>query len=118
LEADQKGIEMTLYRWDSNERRFRQTSARVPAGNQSPLRLETEKGQRVRAEVATGDLLIRMIKGAWRMQIASSQLTVRDDEAVVIPSGFSHSAEAIEDSIALQTTDEQIFLVDDSRWAV
>ena len=59
-----------------------------------------------------------MIKGAWRMQIANSQLTVRYDEAVIIPSGFSHSAEAIEDSVALQTTDDQLQPGEDSRWAV
>jgi quercetin dioxygenase-like cupin family protein len=111
---------MTLYRWDSTERRFTPTSVRneFPTGKRSPLKLRMNKGQRIRAEVATGELLIRMIKGAWRMQIANSQLTVRNDEAVIIPSGFSHSAEAIEDSVALQTTDDQLQPGEDSRWAV
>jgi hypothetical protein len=45
-------------------------------------------------------------------------LTVRHDEAVIIPSGFSHSAEAIEDSFALQMEDEQEHPSNDSRWAV
>jgi quercetin dioxygenase-like cupin family protein len=76
------------------------------------------KGQRMRAEVATGELFIRVIEGAWRMQIANSQLTVRHDEAVIIPSGFSHSAEAIEDSFALQMEDDQEHGSNDSRWAV
>ena len=111
---------MTLYRWDSIERRFTPTSVRndIPAGKRSQLKLEMDKGQRIRAEVATGELFIRMIKGAWRMQIANSQLTVRDDEAVIIPSGFSHSVEAIEDSVALQTSDDQLLSAEDSRWAV
>ena len=111
---------MTLYRWDSIERRFTPTSVRneMPAGKRSPLKLQTDKGQRIRAEVATGELCIRMIKGAWRMQIANSQLTVRNNEAVIIPSGFSHSAEAIEDSVALQTSEDQLQSGDDSRWAV
>jgi quercetin dioxygenase-like cupin family protein len=90
----------------------------MPAGNHSGLKLQMEKGQSSRAEVATGELFIRMIKGAWRMQIANDQLTVRHDEAVIIPSGFSHSAEAIEDSVALQTADDQFQSTDDSRWAV
>lgn len=76
------------------------------------------KGERIRAEVATGDLCIRVIEGAWRMQIANSLLTVRHDEAVIIPSGFSHSAEAIEDSFALQMEDDQENAGRDSRWAV
>lgn len=111
---------MTLYRWNSIERRFTPTSVRNqrPAGNQSPLKMQMDKGQSIRAEVATGDLCITMIKGAWRMQIANSQLTVRNNEAVIIPSGFSHSAEAIEDSVALQTSDDQLLSGDDSRWAV
>jgi dTDP-4-dehydrorhamnose 3,5-epimerase-like enzyme len=52
------------------------------------------------------------------MQIAGSQLTVRNDEAVIIPSGFSHSAEAIEDSIAVQMTEDQFLATEESRWAV
>jgi quercetin dioxygenase-like cupin family protein len=76
------------------------------------------KGERIRTEVATGDLTIRVLEGAWRMQIANDQLTVRHDEAVIIPSGFSHSAEAIEDSFALETVDEAEQRRDDSLWAV
>ena len=109
---------MTLYRWDSVERKFTPTSVKnnMPPGDRV-RRLRVGKGQRVRAEVATGELFIRVIEGAWRMQIANSQLTVRHDEAVIIPSGFSHSAEAIEDSFALQM-EEQEHPANDSRWAV
>ena len=110
---------MTLYRWDSVERKFTPTSVQnnMPPGERV-RRLRVGKGQRVRAEVATGELFIRVIEGAWRMQIANSQLTVRHDEAVIIPSGFSHSAEAIEDSFAVQMEDDQEHPVIDSRWAV
>jgi quercetin dioxygenase-like cupin family protein len=109
---------MTLYRWDSVERKFTPTSVQnhMPPGERV-RRLHIGKGQRIRAEVATGELFIRVIEGAWRMQIANSQLTVRHDEAVIIPSGFSHSAEAIEDSFALQM-EEQEHPANDSRWAV
>jgi quercetin dioxygenase-like cupin family protein len=109
---------MTLYRWDSVERKFTPTSVQnnMPPGERL-RRLRVGKGQRVRAEVATGELFIRVIEGAWRMQIANSQLTVRHDEAVIIPSGFSHSAEAIEDSFAVQM-EEQEHSANDSRWAV
>ena len=110
---------MTLYRWDSVEKKFTPTSVKrtIKAG-EGARRLRVEKGQRVRAEVATGDLLIQMIEGAWRMQIANSHLTVRHDEAIIIPSGFSHSAEAIEDSFAVQMEDDQEHSTQDSRWAV
>lgn len=98
---------MTLYRWDSIERKFTATSdnTEMPQGDSAQRRVN--KGERTRAEVATGDLLIQVLEGAWRMQIANDQLTVRHDEAVIIPSGFSHSAEAIEDSCALETVDDK-----------
>ncbi|MEK6285434.1 MAG: hypothetical protein AABO57_06815 [Acidobacteriota bacterium] len=111
---------MTLYRWDSVERKFTPTSVQsdMPPGHGVPRTVRVGKGQRIRAEVATGDLCIQVLEGAWRMQIANDQLTVRHDEAVIIPSGFSHSAEAIEDSFALETADEQEHRSDDSLWAV
>ena len=110
---------MTLYRWDSVERKFTPTSVRndmLPG--ERVRRLRVGKGQRIRAEVATGELFIRVVEGAWQMQIANSQLTVRHNEGVIIPSGFSHSAEAIEDSLALQTEDDQEHPATCSRWAV
>ena len=111
---------MTLYRWDSIERKFTPTSehTEMPQGDSAQRRFRVNKGERTRAEVATGDLLIQGLEGAWRMQIANDQLTVRHDEAVIIPSGFSHSAEAIEDSFALETVDEREHRRDDSLWAV
>ena len=112
---------MTLYRWDSGKRKFTPASIRnelIPDDRGSLKPLQVGKGERVHVDVAAGDLFIRMLKGAWRMQIANSQLTVRHDEAVIIPSGFSHSAEAIEDSVVLRTVDEQVITSDASLWAV
>jgi mannose-6-phosphate isomerase-like protein (cupin superfamily) len=121
ISAKERGVEMTLYRWDSVERKFTPTSFQndSPPGKRVLMkRLRVGKGQRIRAEVATGELFIRVLEGAWVMQIANSQLTVRHNEGVIIPSGFSHSAEAIEDSFALQMSDEQSNTSDDSLWAV
>ena len=115
---DRKRIAMTLYRWDSAERKFTRTNCHIEAPSSEAKRMRVGKGERIRAEVATGDLLIRVLEGAWRMQIANRQLTVRHNEGVVIPSGFSHSAEAIEDSFAVQTADDQEYGGDDSLWAV
>jgi quercetin dioxygenase-like cupin family protein len=112
---------MTLYRWDSVERKFTASSVQndLRQGEQGLMKpMRVEKGRRIRAEVATGDLCIQMLSGAWRMEIANSELTVRDNEAVIIPSGFSHSAEAIEDSVAIQSADDQEHIGSDSRWAV
>jgi quercetin dioxygenase-like cupin family protein len=111
---------MTLYRWDSVKRRFAPSSVQndIPAGEGVLRKLRVGKGERIPAEVATGDLRIEVLEGAWRMQIANNQLTVRHNEAVIIPSGFSHSAEAIEDSFAIETADDREHRSDDSLWAV
>ncbi len=111
---------MTLYRWDSVERKFAPSSVRndIPPGEGVRRKRRVGKGQRIPAEVATGDLCIQVLEGEWRMQIANNHLTVRHDEAVIIPSGFSHSAEAIEDSFALETADDREHRSDDSLWAV
>jgi quercetin dioxygenase-like cupin family protein len=76
------------------------------------------KGERTAREVATGEVVIQLLEGALRIEIANHQLTVRHDEAVVIPSGFSHAAEAIEDSFAVQKTGEVDQASDESLWAV
>lgn len=96
---------MKLYCWDSFEKKFmpKVTEEHIPSGERVLLEsLEVEKGRRVKGEAASGELMICMLRGAWRMKIAESELTVLDNEAVIIPRGFSHSAEAIEDSFALQ----------------
>jgi mannose-6-phosphate isomerase-like protein (cupin superfamily) len=112
---------MTLYRWDSVKRKFTPSlfrSEMLPA-ERVPLKpLRIGKGERLPVEVATGDLFIRMLEGACQMQIANSQLTVRHNEGVIIPSGFSHSAEAIEDSIVLRIVDDHMSASEASLWAV
>jgi mannose-6-phosphate isomerase-like protein (cupin superfamily) len=121
MSGEERGINMTLYRWDSIKREFAPSPFRkemLPA-DRVPLKpLRIGKGERVPVEVATGDLFIRMLEGTWRMQIANRQLTVRHNEAVIIPSGFSHSAEAIEDSVVLRIVDDQMPASEASLWAV
>ena len=100
---------MKLYCWDSFEKKFLPAPDRqqIPSGERVLLKsLEVGKGERISGEAATGELMICMLRGAWRMKIAGSPLTVRNNEVVIIPSGFCHSAEAIEDSFALQMARE------------
>ena len=60
------------------------------------------KGQRCNAESISNERIICLLRGSWLLRVAEHQLIVRRNEAVIIPSGFDHSAEAIEDSFALQ----------------
>jgi quercetin dioxygenase-like cupin family protein len=99
--------EMRIYQWDSSEKKF------TPARDYSPpgervlmMSLTVEKGERVTGRPAPSEQMICLLRGAWRMKIADKDLIVRRNEAVVIPSGFEHSAVAIEDSFALQVVRE------------
>ena len=112
---------MKLYCWNSFERKF--TSAPIqdyipPAERVLLMSLEVGKGECVNGPAASGERMICLLRGAWRMKIADSQLIVRRNEAVIIPSGFDHSAEAIEDSFALQMVPEQESDKEDYLWGV
>jgi quercetin dioxygenase-like cupin family protein len=98
-----KGDEMRIYLWDSSERKF------TPALDYTPpsecalmMSLTIGKGEQVTGRPTPSEQMICLLKGAWHMKIADEDLVVRRNEAVVIPSGFEHSAVAIEDSFALQ----------------
>jgi quercetin dioxygenase-like cupin family protein len=112
---------MTLYCWDSFERRFLPFPVQDHMPSDERVRLtsfQVSKGESLSADVASDELLIYVLRGAWRMKIAGSHLVVRDNEAVIIPSGFGHSAEAIEDSFALRMQREQGAGEGDYMWGV
>ena len=96
---------MKLYQWDSSQNRF--TAAlrdyMVPDAERVTLSsLQIQKGERLQSNTFPSEQMICLLRGAWRLSIAGDQLVVRRNEAVVIPPGFEHSAEAIQDSFALQ----------------
>lgn len=100
---------MRLYQWNSTERRFLLGAFIDPAAAGERLilmSLEVSKGEQVNGEPTSYQQMICLLKGAWRMNVAGSQLVVRRNEAVMIPPGFRHSAEAIQDSFAIQVMPE------------
>ena len=100
---------MRLYHWDSFERRFLPVPVQdhLPTGaRMRMMSLQVAKGERLNAVATSDDQLICLLKGSWKMRIANNELVVRRNEAVIIPSGFNHSAEAMEDSFALQMAPE------------
>ena len=110
---------MRVYRWNSSDRKFAPAPAAgdIPSNERVLLQsLEIDKGARIRSEGVTGERMICLLRGSWRMNIADSDLVVRRNEAVIIPSGFDHSAEAIEDSFALQLERESA--EEDYLWGV
>ena len=112
---------MKLYRWDSFAREFKSVSAKdyMPSGERVMLMsLQVSKGERISGSSASGERLICLLRGAWSMKIAGAPLVVRRNEAVIIPLGFEHSAEAIEDSFALDIVREQEAEDEAQLWGV
>jgi quercetin dioxygenase-like cupin family protein len=96
---------MKLYQWDSQRKRFMPGGGEytVPAAEPVTVSsLEVSKGQQVSGHFSASEQMIFLLKGAWRVKVGTDDLIVRRNEAVVIPPGFEHSAEAIQDSFALQ----------------
>jgi hypothetical protein len=101
---------MKLYRWDSFSRVFTATVLQDYMPLQDRVVLQghrLDKGKRLKATVNSEDSLICLLTGSWCVNIANRQLIVHYDEAVIIPSGFEHSVEAIEDSFAVQVVNEK-----------
>ena len=112
---------MKVYRWDSYERRF--LPARIqdhtPSGESVLLQsLQVRKGEMVTSTGLPSERMICLLRGSWKMNIAEHELTVRRSEAIIIPSGFNHSAEAMEDSFAIQMVRQHEQPDDSYLWGV
>lgn len=100
---------MRLYQWSSTEQKFLPGVFTDPVATGERvilMSLEMTKGEQVRGGPASQEQMICLLKGAWRIEVAGRKLIVRRNEAVIIPRGFRHSAEAIQDSFALQVMPE------------
>lgn len=111
---------MTLYSWDSFAKKFTPSPIRdhIAKGEHIVLRsVEVPKGERLADDDTADERLICLLSGALKVTTSSCELIVRDNEAVMIPVGFRHSAEAIEDSLALQVVRE-VNGTEDYLWGV
>jgi quercetin dioxygenase-like cupin family protein len=116
-----RGQSMKVYRWDSYERRFlaaRMHDSTAPGERVMLMTLQVKKGDRVSSAGLPDERMICLLRGSWRMNVADHELMVRRSEAIVIPSGFGHSAEAVEDSFALQLVREPEQADDGYLWGV
>ncbi|HLG15097.1 MAG TPA: hypothetical protein VJH03_11425 [Blastocatellia bacterium] len=110
---------MKVYRWDSFERRFNPGPFQdyLPPGEKVlMMTVAIGKGETVGGTAASGERMFCLLRGSWHMSVAESDLVVRRNEAVIIPSGFPHTAMAIEDSFALQMERESG--EEENLWAV
>ena len=62
--------------------------------------------------------LICLLEGSWNVEINGQAMIVRQDEGLLIPSGHDHSAQALEDSCALEIIPENNLDQEEYLWGV
>ena len=64
-------------------------------------RVEVAKGAVTQTHSHEGEEIIFVMKGAWRFNLPSGEVTLTGNQVLSIPPGVEHSSEALEDTVAL-----------------
>lgn len=64
-------------------------------------RVEVKQGAVTQPHTHQNEEVIIVLKGAWRFQMAGREETLRANQMLIIPPGVEHSAEAVEDTVAI-----------------
>ena len=64
-------------------------------------RVEVKEGAITHPHSHENEEMILVIKGSWRFQLPSGEVTLKADQMLCIPRGVEHSSEALEDTIAI-----------------
>jgi quercetin dioxygenase-like cupin family protein len=60
-----------------------------------------KKGARVPLHAHAGELLVYVLQGVVQVVAGADDITVREGDLLVVPSGISHQAEALDDAFVL-----------------
>lgn len=63
--------------------------------------VEVKQGAITQPHTHTNEEVIIVLKGAWRFHMNGREETLRANQMLIIPPGVEHSAEAIEDTVAI-----------------
>lgn len=64
-------------------------------------RVEVKEGAITHPHSHENEEMILVLKGSWRFQLPSGEVTLKADQMLCIPRGVEHSSEALEDTIAI-----------------
>jgi quercetin dioxygenase-like cupin family protein len=64
-------------------------------------RIEVKEGAITHAHKHENEEMILVLKGSWRFQLPSGEVTLKADQMLCIPRGVEHSSEALEDTVAI-----------------
>jgi unsaturated pyranuronate lyase len=64
-------------------------------------RIEVKEGAITQAHSHENEEMILVLKGSWRFQLPSGEVTLKADQMLCIPRGVEHSSQALEDTVAI-----------------
>jgi len=98
----EKGV--ALHRWDeiALEKITEMLSRKVVSGEREMLvQVYVKRGCLVPMHAHDSEQMTYVLQGALKFVVAGEEITVREGEVLLIPSGVSHQAEALEDTFEL-----------------
>ena len=64
-------------------------------------RIEVKEGAITHPHSHENEEMILVLKGSWRFQLPSGEVTLKANQMLCIPRGVEHSSEALEDTVAI-----------------
>lgn len=95
---------VTLHRWDeiALEKVTEMLSRKVVSGEREMLvQVYIKRGCLVPLHTHDSEQMTYVLQGALKFMVGGEEVTVREGEVLLIPSGVAHQAEAIEDTFEL-----------------
>lgn len=95
---------VTLHRWDeiALEKVTEMLSRKVVSGEREMLvQVYIKRGCLVPLHAHESEQMTYVLQGALKFLVAGEEITVREGEVLLIPSGVQHQAEALEDTFEL-----------------
>lgn len=93
-----------LFRWDeiALEKVTEMLSRKVVSGEREMLvQVYIKRGCQVPMHAHESEQMTYVLQGALKFLVGTEEITVREGEVLLIPSGVSHQAEALEDTFEL-----------------
>ena len=93
-----------LHRWDeiALEKITEMVSQKIIAGERELLaQIYLKRGALVPVNAHESEQMTYILQGALRVVVGGDEITVREGEVLLIPSGVTHQAEALEDTFEL-----------------
>src|SRR6187431_2736910 len=93
-----------LHRWDeiALEKVTEMLSRKIVSGEREMLvQVYVKRGCLVPMHIHDSEQMTYVLQGALKFVVGSDEITVREGEVLLIPSGVAHQAEALEDTFEL-----------------